>query len=257
MNIKSNGKQPHSIKVNVARFTLKSTTLPSIENALPFAELVRRALICLRADHPHSEVITGKRADGVPLEGHAHAHYFATDEDEDGRLDHITIVAQRGFDNEDVAALVKLSQVSSYDRRSKIEISLDGIGMKEQFAEVSIFKKSHKWHSFTPFSLPRFGSRGSGKQPRPRDLPEAQLKRELASRHLPQPLSIRLIDGYLAKCQLIKWSDFYCRRFNATEGHGLAGFEIEFPTAVSGPIAVGFACHFSLGLFLPIGEAKC
>jgi CRISPR-associated protein Csb2 len=29
------------------------------------------------------------------------------------------------------------------------------------------------------------------------------------------------------------------------------GFEIEFAEEVSGPIAVGYACHFGLGLFVP------
>lgn len=33
---------------------------------------------------------------------------------------------------------------------------------------------------------------------------------------------------------------------------GLYGFEIEFAEPVCGPIALGFGCHFGLGLFLPV-----
>src|SRR5215210_1446890 len=90
--------------VTVIRFALNSVVLPLVQDALPFAEQVRRALIRNRVGTEHSEVITGKKADGVPLEGHAHAHYLPTDEDGDGRLDHVTVYAPRGFGPEDVAA---------------------------------------------------------------------------------------------------------------------------------------------------------
>src|SRR5436305_4328107 len=79
--------------VTVARYTLHAPLLPPIQAVLSFTEQVRRALIrhCMRISH--SEAIIGKAADGTPLEGHMHAHYFATDEDGDGRLDHVTLYA--------------------------------------------------------------------------------------------------------------------------------------------------------------------
>src|SRR5437868_2465220 len=74
----------------VARFALSSAVLPSVTEVLPFAEQARAALSSLRADETYSLALSGKtEGEGVPLkEDHAHAHFWATDEDADGRLDH-------------------------------------------------------------------------------------------------------------------------------------------------------------------------
>ena len=104
----------------------------------------------------------------------------------------------------------------------------------------------------TPFSLPRFPNRRGGKPPRPRDLPEGQLRRELSLRGLPEPTSVKPLDGYQVPGKpIVSWTDFHTTRYNGTRGNGLAGFEIEFAEPVRGPISLGFACHFGLGLFLP------
>jgi CRISPR-associated protein Csb2 len=237
----------------VARYALGSTVLPLVQNALPFAEQVRRALIRNRVDTSHSEAITGKTIDGAPLEGHEHAHYFATDEDGDGRLDHVTIYAPCGFSQEDVDALGATKSILRSGNRPDVRMVLTGLGDREQFSQVHIFAEWRHWRSVTPFSLPRFATRGAGKPPRPRDLPEAQLQRELRTRGLPEATSIKRIEGYeVGNRPLVRWLDFHTRRFKGEEGHGLSGFEIEFAEAVRGPIALGFACHFGLGLFFPL-----
>ena len=50
---------------------------------------------------------------------------------------------------------------------------------------------------------------------------------------------------------MVRWLEFHTRRFKGEQGYGLAGFAMEFPAVVAGPIALGFACHFGLGLFMP------
>ena len=45
-----------------------------------------------------STILSGKDAQNQPLIGHRHAHYLPTDEDGDGRLDHLTIFATSGLD---------------------------------------------------------------------------------------------------------------------------------------------------------------
>jgi CRISPR-associated protein Csb2 len=236
----------------VARFALSSSVLLMVQDALPFAEQVRRALIRNRVGTSHSDAITGKTIGGAPLEGHEHAHYFATDEDGDGRLDHVTVYAPCGFSREDVNALGSMKSIFRSGNRPDARMVLTGLGNREQFSQLPIFAESRRWRSVTPFSLPRFATRGGGKPPRPRDLPEAQLQRELRSRGLPEASSIKRIEGYEAEGRpMVRWLDFHARRFKGEEGHGLAGFEIEFAEPVRGPIALGFACHFSLGLFMP------
>ena len=244
--------------VQVARFALDANVLPLIQSSLPFAERFRSELLAHRRRlGTYSKVLTGKeQSDGTPLTGHDHAHFIPTDEDGDGRLDHLTVYAERGFDHDDLAALGALLKVRQFDdRRPDIQTVMIGLGKKEQFAELAIFnpKKFHRWRSVTPFSLPRFANRGGGKPPRPRDLPEAQLRRELKSRGWPEPISIKRTEGHSVNDRpLVRWLEFHARRFNGTEGYGLAGFEIEFDEPQAGPIALGFGCHFGLGLFLPI-----
>jgi CRISPR-associated protein Csb2 len=237
----------------VARFALDSAVLPLVQDALPFAEQVRRALIRNHVETEHSEVITGKRIDGVPLEGHAHAHYLPTDEDGDGRLDHITIYAPRGFGSEDVAALGALRTIYRKGNTPEVRMVLTGTGAAEDFAGAGLlFGPSRRWRSVTPFSLPRFATRGAGKPPRPRDRPEEQLKRELRLRGLPEPVSVRRVDEYVpGERPPLRWLEFQTRRFKGETGYGLAGFEIEFAETAPGPLALGFACHFGLGLFVP------
>lgn len=242
------------LKPTTARFALDSTVLPLVQDALPFAEQVRRALIRNRVATEHSEVITGKRTDGTPLEGHAHAHYLPSDEDGDGRLDHMTVYAQRGFEPQDVTALGALRTIYRKGNRPEVRMVLTGLGKAEEFSEGCVlFGPSRRWRSVTPFSLPRFATRGAGKPARPRDLPEAQLVRELRVRRLPEPVSVRRVDGYdINDRPLVRWLEFETRRFKGETGYGLAGFELEFAEAVPGPITLGFASHFGLGLFMPV-----
>ncbi len=180
---------PH---VTVARYALDSTVLPLVQDALPFAEQVRRSLIRNRMDTSHSEAITGKTADGLPLAGHRHAHYLATDEDRDGRLDHVTIYAPGGFEAGDVEALGRVTCIFRQGNRPEVRMVLTGLGGREELADVPLFANSRRWRSVTPFALPRFANRGGGKPPRPRDLPEAQLARELRSRGWPERVQLCL-----------------------------------------------------------------
>lgn len=124
--------------VTIARYALDSTVLPLIKDALPFAEQVRRALIRNRVDTSHSEAIVGKTIDGAPLDGHLHAHYLATDEDADGRLDHITIIAQRGFDESDMNALGSLRTIFRQGNRPDVRMVLTGLGELNQFRDLPL-----------------------------------------------------------------------------------------------------------------------
>lgn len=274
-----NSKFPKTI--TAARFALAANVLPLVTGSLPFAELVRRALIRSRGfDTAHSEAITGKSADGVPLVHHRHAHYLATDEDGDGRIDHLTIYAPGKFCDADVAALNRMNSINWRESRTGVRLILTGLGNAADFAEnekrIALFQKPVKFHSIkfrsvTPFSLPYFPNRGGGKPARPKDAPEGQLRRELRKRGLPEPIAVTAIKGFYEKDRLEKyksaeklneetprfrWLDFSYRRFNGVAGNGLAGFEIEFAPEdldkIEVPLALGFGSHFGLGLFLPV-----
>ncbi len=239
----------------VARFALSSAVLPSVMEALPLAEMARFALSSVRADETYSPALAGKtEGEGVPLkEDHAHAHFWATDEDADGRLDHLTVYAPRGFDADDVEALGRVRVVRRYyENLPDVRLVLLGLGVREDFAHVPVFGVAKRWRSVTPFSLPRYASRGGGKPPRPRDLPEAQLWRELRLRGWPEPVSVKPLNGYRTGGRReVRWLEFQTRRIKGRQGYGLAGFELEFAEKMAGPLALGFGCHFGLGLFEP------
>jgi len=164
----------------------------------------------------------------------------------------LTVYAPRGFAVGDVGALGALSVIYRRGNRPDVRLLLTGLGTAADFAEVPLFTESKCWRSVTPFSLPRFATRGAGKPARPRDLPEAQLRRELRVRGLPEPVRIERLEGYAAgERPLVRWLEFQARRFKGESGNGLAGFELEFAEEVAGPLALGFACHFGLGLFVP------
>ena len=237
----------------VARFALSSAVLPLVTEALPMGEMTRFAVSSRRADESYSQALAGKtEGDGKPLkEDHAHAHFWATDEDADGRLDHLTVYAPRGFDADDLDALGRVRVVKRhYKNLPDVGLVLLGLGDRDGFAHVPVFRAAKRWRSVTPFSLPRFATRGEGKPARERDKPEAQLRREAGVRGLPEIISVKPVPGYQAEGRpLVRWLEFETRRFNGSTGYGVAGFEIEFAEEMSAPLALGFGCHFGLGLF--------
>lgn len=233
-----------------ALFELAGNDRPAVERTLPFAETVRRAVIRLRSDTSHSESITGKRSDGTPLDGHRHACWLPVDEDRDGRIDHVAVYASGGFDAADEAALLSLRSIfrSGFP---PLRISLAGFGSEARGDAIT--GPAAEWRSVTPFALPRYASRGAGKPPRPRDLPEAQLRREILNRGLPDPVTVEVVSGLaLASGRTVEWERFSVERRKGSSGFGLAGFVIRFPEPVAGPLTLGFASHFGLGLFLPV-----
>lgn len=241
--------------MQAARFALQSNVLPRVQDALIFAELARRRLIKERCDNGHSETIVGKLRDGTPLKGHLHAHYVPTDEDGDGRLDHLTIYAPHGFNEGDVDALGNLTTINWRESRTGIRTLLIGLGQTEDFAHLPLFQKAKKFRSVTPFVLPCFASRGAGKPPRAKDTPEGQLRRELKKRGLPEPVRIERIDSHKPlQRPAIRWLEFHTTRYDGTTGFGRAGFEIDFAEKIETPLTLGFACHFGMGLFLPVEE---
>ena len=244
----------------VARFGLSSAVLPLVTEALPVAEMARFAVSSRRADESYSLALAGKtEGEGKPLQDdHAHAHFWATDEDADGRLDHLTVYAPRGFDADDVDALGRVRIVKRhYKNLPEVRLVLLGLGERADFADTLVFGTARRWRSVTPFSLPRYASRGGGKRARPRDLPEAQLRRELRLRGLPEPVSVTPLGGYQTGGRReVRWLEFQTRRLKGGEGYGLAGFELEFAEKTPGPLALGFGCHFGLGLFEPVRDSS-
>ena len=267
----------------MVRFALDATVLPLVQNTLKIAEKARiTAMGCYRRSEeerlyhgripkgvllPRSTVLAGKDADGNPLSGHSHAYYLPTDEDGDGRLDHLTIMAEMGFGPGEVKAFDRMRQIKR-DDGDPIRLLLLDIGRADKERAARFMGPARVWVSTTPFVATRH-PKANGTKRDPADLlgPENQrafaqkvLAEEIArlrERHpeIPDPISVSpLNDEHRCSAHSLRPIQFKRFRQKRTDDGGrrpAGAFKIVFPQDVTGPICLGHSSHFGLGLFVP------
>ena len=239
----------------LASDTPRGDVLPLFTRCLPQAELLHQSLISLLGERaPECAALTGRDPEtGQPLAGrHHHAHYLPLDLDEDGRLDHILIHAPMGLDDLAQRAIQRLRRTWTKGDDRDLVVTCAGFGDLATFAEqlrlrsgkpVPALGVSRVWASLTPFVPPRYL--------RPRGhLLEDQVRAELESRGLPQPRTIQVMNrDELVERQLL--------RFVRTRREGKPqppvprayGVRLIFDEPITGPIALGYASHYGLGVF--------
>ena len=261
----------------IVRFALKSDTVsadtrPRVENTLYLGEQVRRALMGLsrKVSEEHGDpapqcahVFSGKNAEGNPLDDdHAHAFFLPCDDDRDGRIDHVVLFGRDGFTHNDLRAISKLKALWQYGGRPGLLTAYLGEGKPEDFGGFKLrdgqspyLTESRVWRSVTPYVPTRHPKCNKRGEPRLDaegnwiDSPEMQLCAELERRGLPPPVHIETY----APGRPAAWRHFATRRKNGggarAQGAG-TGFRIRFAEPVRGPVALGYGCHFGLGLFV-------
>jgi CRISPR-associated protein Csb2 len=246
----------------VARYALDGTVLPLIQETLSLGELARRYLqgrYGKQTNGATSPIFSGKATDGTPLRDHRHAFYLPTDEDNDGRLDHLTVSARGqpglqgedlGFEGAELRTLDSFRRVRQVSGKPDLQLVLLGVGKREDWTDVPLFARSQRWQSVTPFVPPRHQkTRG-----RKRETPEEQLRDELRWRGLPAPFAVHQLPRYELEGRSVRWIEFRRERLfgEGSRGQSLGyGFIIEFAEPVAGPLCFGYGCHFGLGLFVP------
>jgi CRISPR-associated protein Csb2 len=259
----------------IARYSLDGQVLPLVRDSLPVAEAARRALMSRYrqlkeaerfgrivppdAERFASPVFSGKDTQGIPLRGdHEHAFYLPTDDD--GRLDHLTVVAHGGFPRDEVRALDALRCLRYGDL--ELSLLLVGLGQADEFRHTTLFALSPVWTSATPFLVTRhMKRRGQKRDPREffetptgrTDFVKHVVREELERRALLQPgLEIEALDSVGAQHRLRPLDFSLARNKPGDDGparpRGL--FCLRFPEPVPGLKALGHSCHFGLGLFL-------
>lgn len=253
--------------VQMVRFALEGDELPPVRDTLKLGELARKAAMARygrRNEGRASAALSGKDASGRPLQGHFHAFYLPTDENGDGLLDHLTVVAQVGLSAEELASLAGIDALSA-SGSPPVRLSCRASGALEHFREESpIFLESRRWRSLTPYVLPRHvkfrGERDGNGRRRMVDSPEEQVRREIAIRWPEGPglSSVELLDYRRVIAPMVPGNssgclpfDFYRQRERGSNGGGAFNVELQFSGMVSGPVALGFACHYGLGIFVP------
>ncbi len=256
----------------VVRFALDSTVLPLVTETLPVAEAARRALMSRYGQlterngvRGRSEILSGKNAEGKALQGHHHAYYLPTDEDRDGRIDHLTIVARDGFDADEMRAVDRLREIKPWGRDNAshpLRVLLLGYGRLDEY-RPALLERSRVWTSATPYVATRYAkTRGRERIDLRSHEAVVQFLREDLQRQIVEALpedsaldaiSIEpLLDGNAFRVSGYRPIQF--RRFRQKQkddgARRLAGaFRITFAKPVNGPLALGFGCHFGLGLF--------
>lgn len=275
-------------KPQVARFALDSAVLPLVTATLPAAEDARRNLMGIlggrfktpEGDKAKSAIFSGKDADGKPLSGHGHAYYLPTDQDGDGRLDHLTIFAADGFGPREIQALDRLREIKNREREESghpLGVLLLGLNTFERLHPGPL-QEAREWISATPFLAPRFPKKNGAKRDAPELLHDprafvaATLREELTrliERHPDlanvstdaveiRPLldetnqHFRLPQDRGAGLRPIQFKRFRQKRGDDGGRRAAGFFRLIFPQPIRGPVALGHSSHFGLGLFVPV-----
>jgi CRISPR-associated protein Csb2 len=255
----------------VARFLLDGPVLPLVTETLPLAEQARRALLwwCRQLAQrdqpglppqdvlPRAPAFWGKENDGRPRTGHRHAFFLPTDDDGDGRLDHVTVFAPMGFSQLERRALERVRRLL-FGEGGELHLARIGFGAPEDF-RLPLFRPATIWRSATPFVLTRMLKRRGRKRDRledwgPKEFAILVLKEELARRGLPTPMRVdmelaigprRLRPLQFKRTRERKSGDDTFRRPTAV-------LQITFKEPVAGPLCLGQGCHLGLGLFIAV-----
>lgn len=277
----------------IVRFAFDSPVLPLVTETLPIADYVRYKLMGIHGRiterngvKGRSDVLSGKDAEGRPLVGHQHAFYLPTDEDGDGRLDHLTIIAKAGFDRDELRALDRLRSLPRGNDMPELRLLMLGWGSLEEFRAFPV-RDAERWVSATPFVVRRHLKKNGQKRDPvelQRDLHafiEAVLREELQG--FMDRERDRLGDAQIVAIEPLydrgttvfridptRWShhargparrpiEFKRNRraFDDDAGRRPTGaYRIRFNRPIRGPICLGNHCHFGLGLFLPEAGAS-
>ena len=162
--------------------------------------------------------------------------------------------------------MVSVSMLHPGNGRDPLQLVYQARGREDDFVGVSpLFGESKKWRSLTPYVLPRHvkfrGGRNENGRKRMVEGPVDQVKREATLRWGEERrlVGMPVINGPREPIDPMREGrssgfrpiEFFRYRRGGSNGGGAFSFELEFEESVSGPIAMGFACHYGLGLFVP------
>jgi CRISPR-associated protein Csb2 len=233
------------------RFLLIDLPLPRIEDSLRIGECFRQAVMSIAGE------ALGK--DKIPpfLSGHnlpagnrhGHAFYLPEDADGDGRIDHIAVYVPGGIDWECHRVLVRLTRLWNRNGQGWRAL-LETISDATTLAGSSVlFNNGESWTSTTPYLHPWHIKKNLAI--------EDQIRRECRERSLPEIARLMRLPSIRINGR--ERRPIHFRRFRSKRGlnqpdtHG-SFWRIEFAEPVQGPLALGFACHFGLGLFVPASD---
>ena len=247
--------------ITMARYAVVGTVRPRIKETLHVGDTARSACMSkygVIKKKQNSATFSGKDDKGVRLVDHKHAFYLPTHETQHGEIDHLTIVASNGFDRDEMDALFNLKRLYRYNSID-VDLVFQGCGTPKDFPNIPILSKSSKWTSSTPLILSRHVKyKGEKDNKRVVDSPEEQIRNEIAQRygdsHKLKKVTIH-DEQTVINDTTTKPYEFFRWRKHGSVGNGRTyKVDLEFYDEVCGPITLGYASHFGLGMFVPTNK---
>ena len=247
-------RQPvEAILLALSSDTRRREVLPQFSRTLPQAELIHRALVGLAAEGGRIDcpVLTGKDTSGQPLTGHRHFHLLPLnlEANEPGRLDHFLLWAPMGFDAQAQQAVLALRRTWTKGGDKPLFVTVAGMGRLDDLAPAigrHALGESRTWISQTPFVAPRHIKRHGN------NTLTAQVLAELTSRGFPTPQIEVLSREQCTEAHFHRFVRVRRNRTKAPPRDHFIGLRLTFPEPVRGPLTLGYAAHFGLGLFVPV-----
>lgn len=233
----------------------RQSPLPNVSRTLPQAELIHRALIGIlgngeRVDCPE---LTGRDENGERLrDSHRHAHILPLDIDNDRRIDHILIFAQMGLGDRAQSAISSLRRTWTKGGGGDLQLAVVGKGNLNDFRRLAapfgpslsrLIGPAETWTSLTPFVPPRFLK----KTGRRNDL-MYQVRAELEWRGFPAA-QVTVLPFNDSDTRPLRHLVRRRQRGNPPPQDVCFALQLHFSEPVSGPISLGYASHFGMGLF--------
>ena len=253
---------------SVARYILAGRPRPRIEDAVKIGEVMRAAAMFQfgweesRRNGKRRPLapwqISGRDENNRPLRDptHPHAFWLPEDADDDGWIDHIIVYISGGMSKAIRSRLDRITRIWLASHRAKRSrggnqivdewrLALEGFGQPEDFAGSSrLLEKSKRWRSVTPF-LSAGHIKKSGY---PGEVVRLLKRRGLQAEGVTIMELNEIVVGSTSRHSL-HFHRFRSRGQEPQRDSSGALLEIEFPRAIRGPLAMGYACHFGLGVF--------
>ncbi len=243
-------RQPSTI--TTASLLLLGKPLPRVEDTLRIGELMRLAVMSAFGKDDAGNRLAPPLFSGhdLPKDNlHQHAFYLPVDSNGDGRLDRVVLHVPAGIDEKARRVVGEFSR-----RKKKLwepnggewRLLLEGMGGNTVCDGMT--RKSQRWVSATPYLHPWHTKRGFSIAD--------QIRRECEIRGLPEIIDLKSTKTIKVGSRNRRPIDF--RRFRSSKRNRNqpdrlgSSWEIMFADPINGPLALGFACHFGLGLFLPV-----
>ena len=141
--------------ITLVRYAVAGTVRPSIKDTLRIGDVSRSACMSKYGKNKNGEnsaTFSGKDGKGKPLRNHEHAFYLPTYETQSKQIDHLTIIASKTFDKDELDVLFSLTKLYRYNTMH-VNLVFQGYGTLDDFSDIPILKKSAKWISLTPLIL--------------------------------------------------------------------------------------------------------